>query len=173
MKKIVLTLIAAVSISLASNNLFAQTTATPSGDVLTTISGNADYYVFGIVLRAANLGSTLKGAGPYTIFAPNNTAFANLSSGKLDSLMQDPAKLATVLKGHIVVGKYDKAGIIKALGTPPATLKTIDGQTLTLAVNAKKNLEITDSQGNKAQVIAFDMLGSNGVVIGVNAILAK
>jgi uncharacterized surface protein with fasciclin (FAS1) repeats len=175
MKKLILNVAAIIAISLLSNNLFAQsaTAATPTGDALATISANTDYNVFGIAIRAANLGATLKGTGPITVFAPNNAAFSNLTSGKLDSLMQDPAKLATILKGHIVNGKYDKAAIIKTLGSGTPTLKTIDGQTLTLSVNAKKNLEITDSQGNKTDVIAFDMLATNGVIIGVNAILFK
>jgi uncharacterized surface protein with fasciclin (FAS1) repeats len=180
MRKVFLTVIAVLAIGLTSNNLFAQTTtaapataAAGSGDVVATVSANSDYEAFALAIRSANLGSTLKGAGPYTIFAPNNTAFSNLSSGKLDSLMQDPAKFATILKGHIVSGRYDKAAIIKTLSSGTPTLKTLDGQTLTLSVNAKKNLELTDSQGNKAQVIAFDMIGTNGVVNGVNSVLAK
>src|ERR1700694_3854204 len=98
MRKLFLTVIAALAIGVSSNNLFAQTTtaAAGSGDVVATVSANPDYEAFALAVRSANLGSTLKGAGPYTIFAPNNTAFSNLSSGKLDSLMQDPAKFATI-----------------------------------------------------------------------------
>jgi uncharacterized surface protein with fasciclin (FAS1) repeats len=96
-----------------------------------------------------------------------------LPSDKLDAIMKDPATLATVLKGHIVSGKYDKAALIKALATGTATLTTLDGQKLILAVNDKKHLELTDAQGNKAQVIAFDILGSNGVAIGIDAVLTK
>ncbi len=176
MKKLVLSVVAALAIGVFSNNLFAQT-ATPAApgsvDVVATIRQNTDYEAFALLLRAANLSATLKGAGPYTIFAPNNTAFSNLSSDVLDRLFQDPTKFAEVLKGHIVQGKYDKAGIIKALQTKATALKTLDGQTLTLSVNATKNLELTDSQGNKTQVIAFDMNASNGVVNGVNNILFK
>jgi uncharacterized surface protein with fasciclin (FAS1) repeats len=176
MKKLVLSVVAALAIGLFSNNLFAQTTtptAPASGDLIATISANADYQAFGLLLRAANLGATLKGVGPYTIFAPNNTALGNLTPDALDRLFQDPAKLAAVLKGHIVLGKYDKAGIVKALGSKMTALKTLDGQTLTLALTASKNLELTDSQGNKTQVIAFDINASNGVIIGVNNLLFK
>jgi uncharacterized surface protein with fasciclin (FAS1) repeats len=175
MKKLVFSVAAALAIGLFSNNLFAQTTPAASGsaDVITTVSTNSDYQSFGLLLRAANLSATLKGAGPYTIFAPNNTAFNNLSADVLDRLFQDPAKLAAVLKAHIVLGKYDKAGIVKALGSKMTALKTLDGQTLTLTLTPTKNLELTDSDGNKMDVIAFDINASNGVIIGVNHLLFK
>jgi len=176
MKKAILTVIAVVSIGLSTSKLFAQTApaAAPSGDLVTTLSANVDYNVMAAMLRAANLGATLKGTGPYTIFAPNNNALASLSSDKLDALMKDPAALATVLKGHIATGKNDKASILAALrATGSDPLKTLDGQTLTLGVNESKNLVLTDSQGNKVKVIAFDILGTNGVIIGVDGVLAK
>jgi len=180
MKKTILTAIATLAIGLSANNLFAQAPAAPAtaaaapaptGDVVATISANPDYEAFALLIRAANLGATLKGAGPYTIFAPTTASFSALSSDKLDALMKDPATLATLVKGHIVEGKYDKAAILKAL-TPTATLKTLDGQTLTLGVE-EKHLVLTDAQGNKAKVVAFDMLGTNGVAIGIGAVLTK
>jgi uncharacterized surface protein with fasciclin (FAS1) repeats len=177
MKKTLLTVIAALAIGLLSGNAFAQTTTAattaPSGDLVATLSANPDYDASAIAIRAANLEATLKGAGPYTIFVPSNTAFSNLASDKLDAIMKDPATLATVLKGHVVSGTYDKAGLIKALASGTATLTTLDGQKLILAVNDKKHLELTDAQGDKAQVIRFDMLGTNGVAIGIDAVLTK
>jgi len=173
MKKTFLTLVAVIAVGLLSNNLFAQTTtATKSGDLIVTLSGNPDYDASAIAIRAAGLGATVKGTGPYTILAPSNTAFSNLSSGKLDSLFADPAKLATVFKGHVISGTYDKAALIKLLGSGTPTLTTIDGKQLTLSVT-DKHLTFTDSQGNKAKVVAFDMLGTNGVAIGIDAVLTK
>jgi len=171
MKKAVLTAMAVLAIGLLSNNLFAQAT-TPKGDVLDTLSASPDYNVSAAMIRAAGLTVTVRGAGPYTIFAPSNTALSNIPSAKLDNLMKDPANLATVLKGHVVNGKYDKATLIKTLGSGTPTLTTIDGKILTLSVT-DKHLTITDSQGNKAKVIAFDMLGTNGVAIGIDAVLTK
>jgi uncharacterized surface protein with fasciclin (FAS1) repeats len=174
MKKAILSIVAVLAIGLLSNNLFAQaaTTTAPSTDVLGTLSANSDYNVSAILIRAAGLGATVKGAGPYTILAPSNVAFSGLSSAKLDSLVADPTKLATVLKGHVISGTYDKAALIKLLGSGTPTLTTLDGKTLTLSVT-DKHLTFTDSQGNKAQVIAFDMVGTNGVAIGINAVLTK
>jgi len=173
MKKSILTVIAVLAIGFFSNRTFAQAaTPAPAGDLVVTLSGNADYNVAAALIRAANLGATLKGAGPYTIIAPSNIAFSTMSSAKLDSLMADPAKLAAVLKGHIITGKFDKAELIKTLGSGTPTLPTIDGSKLTLSVT-DKHLTFTDSQGNHASVIAFDILATNGVIIGIDGVLAK
>jgi uncharacterized surface protein with fasciclin (FAS1) repeats len=150
------------------------TTADGASDVVGALASNADYSTALNAVKAAGLDVTLKAGGPYTIFAPNNAAFASLPAGRLDSLMKDPAKLATVLKEHVVTGKYSKADIIKALnaGKGKATLTTIDGQTLTLSVTADKKLQLANATGNSAQVILYDLVGANGVVNGLNGILA-
>lgn len=184
MKKTILTLIAVLAISTFFNKANAQAApapaaAAPAGttDVLSVLSSSdnsANYQTMAVALRAANQGATLKGAGPYTIFAPNNDAFASLSAAQLDALFADPAKMTAVLRGHVVAGLNDKKAILAAIrATGTSTMKTIDGQTLTLSVNAAKNLVITDAQGNVAKVIKFDMVGTNGVAIGLDAVLYK
>jgi uncharacterized surface protein with fasciclin (FAS1) repeats len=189
MKKTILIVMAALAIGVITNNAFAQTTNPPAApaaaatapapttDVLATLSSSdyaSDYETMAVVLRAANQGATLKGAGPYTIFAPRNDAFGNLTPAQLDALFADPAKLATVLRGHIVAGLNDKKAILASIrATGTMALKTLDGATLTLSVNAAKNLVITDAQGNTAKVIKFDMEGTNGVAIGIDALLYK
>ena len=85
MKKAIVTLVAFIAIGFSSNNLFAQaaapaTAAAPTADLVSTLSSNVDYEALALAIRAANLGATLKGTGPYTIFAPTNGAFSNLSS---------------------------------------------------------------------------------------------
>jgi uncharacterized surface protein with fasciclin (FAS1) repeats len=175
MKKTILTVVAALAIGVFSNKAFAQAAAAPAptGTVLATLSADPDYDGSAVLLRAANLIDTLKSPSPHTIFAPSNTALSNLSPDKLDALFKDPAALATVLKGHVVAGIYDKTAIIKALASGPATLTTIDGQKLVLSVDAQKHLVLTDANGDKAQVIRFNMLGTNGVAIGIDAVLTK
>jgi uncharacterized surface protein with fasciclin (FAS1) repeats len=172
MKKIILTAYAALSLGLLSNSLFAQAATAAKGDIIATLSGNPDYNASAVIIRAAGLGATVKGAGPFTILAPSNIALSNMSSGKLDSLMADPVKLAAVFKGHVLAGIFDKAALIKILGSGTPTLTTIDGKQLTLSVT-DKHLTFTDSQGDKAKVVAFDMLGTNGVAIGIDAVLTK
>ncbi len=187
MKKTILTVAAALILGIFSTSAFAQTTTPPpaapaaapvgTADVLSTLSSSdnaANYQTMAIALRGANQAATLKGAGPYTIFAPNNDAFAALTPAQLDALFADPAKLATALRGHIATGLNDKKAILAAIkATGTMTLKTIDGATLTLSVNAAKNLVITDAQGNSAKVIKFDMEGTNGVAIGIDGLLYK
>jgi uncharacterized surface protein with fasciclin (FAS1) repeats len=189
MKKSLLMVGALLLLNLTASRVFAQTqdttkkttttattTATAQGasDVVGALASNADYSTALTAVKAAKLDSTLKTGGPYTIFAPNNVAFSNLGQGKLDSLTKDPVKLATLLKGHVVTGKYAKADIIKALnaGKGKATLTTLDGQTLTLSISPDKKLQLTNAAGSSAQVTLYDLIGANGIVNGINGVLA-
>lgn len=140
-------------------------------DIQATVANVADLSTLTSAIKAANLDATLKGPGPFTVFAPGNGAFSAIPKTRLDSLMKDPVKLAKLVNAHVVVGKYDKAAIIKALtnATKTATLKTIDGQTITIAVVDKK-LQLKDAQGNTAEVTSFDTPASNGVIHGVNGV---
>jgi len=140
-------------------------------DLQATIANVADLSTLTAAIKAANLDATLKGPGPFTVFAPGNSAFSAIPKTRLDSLMKDPVKLAKLVNAHVVVGKYDKAAIIKALtnATKTATLKTVDGQTITIAVVDKK-LQLKDAQGNTAEVTSFDTPASNGVIHGINGV---
>ena len=179
MKKPILIVAALLALSLFSNIAFSQTAApaaTPppaSGDVVASLTSADNYTALSIAVRAAGLSGTLEGAGPFTVFAPTNEAFGKLSSTKLDSLVKDNAKLATVLKFHVVSGKYTKADLIKALGASKdrkTTLKTLDGETLTLSVVGGK-LQLADDHGNTALVTSFDLPATNGVIHGLNGVL--
>lgn len=149
--------------------------AAPVGaaDVVGALNSNSDYTTAATAVKAAGLEASLKTGGPYTIFAPNNNAFTKLAPGKLDSLMKDPAKLGTLLKGHVVNGKYAKADIIAALkaGKGKATLTTIDGQILTLSISPTSTLQLTNSKGSVTEVVLYDLIGANGIVNGVNNVL--
>jgi len=151
------------------------TTGTNNGaaDVVGALNSNPDYTTAALAVKTADLESVLKTGGPYTIFAPNNNAFTKLPAGRLDSLMKDPVKLAALLKGHIVNGKYAKADIIKALtaGKGKATLTTLDGQTLTLSISKTSTLQLTNAAGSTAEVTLYDLVGGNGVVNGLNGVL--
>jgi len=182
MKKPILIVAVLLTFSLFSNTLFAQTAPAPAapaaapaatGNVIATMTSSDDYTALSVALRAAGLAETLEGAGPYTIFAPTNTAIGKLPSDQLDALMKDPAKLATALKFHVVSGQYTKADLIKALGATKerkTTMKTLDGETLTLAVVNGK-LQLSDAHGNTAFVNHFDLTATNGVIHGLDAVL--
>ena len=154
------------------------TTATPApqagaADVIGALNSNSDYTMAAMAVKTAGLEANLKTGGPYTIFAPNNNAFNKLSNGMRDSLMKDPAKLAAILKGHVVTGKYAKADIIKALtaGKGKATLTTLDGQALTLSISKTSTLQLTNASGSVAEVVLYDLIGGNGIVNGLNNVL--
>ncbi|WP_083256958.1 fasciclin domain-containing protein [Arcticibacter eurypsychrophilus] len=146
-------------------------TASPAGDVVQAISTSGYNASLTTAIKTAGLDQTLKGAGPFTIFAPSDQAFIAVPAG--DSLLTQQAKLAKVLKHHVVVGQYTKDDIIKALtvGKGSTTLKTIDGDVLTLKVNESKNLELSDAFGNKALVTVFDIKGTNGTAHVINSVL--
>ncbi|OKS88364.1 fasciclin domain-containing protein [Mucilaginibacter polytrichastri] len=188
MKKSLVIVAASLFTCFTANQVFAQTqdttkkttttttstTATaPTADVATILAGNPDYSSANAAVKSAGLETALKATGPFTIFAPNNVAFSKLPAGKLDSLLKDPAKLGPLLKGHVVAGHYTKAEIIKALtaGKGKAALTTIDGQTLTLSVSPNKTLQLTNATGQSAEVVLYDMVGTNGVVNGINGVL--
>ncbi|RFZ90740.1 fasciclin domain-containing protein [Mucilaginibacter conchicola] len=193
-KRSILALGAVLFLGVAANHASAQTTpdttkktttttttttTTPApaqadaANVVQALQSNADYSTAFDLVKTAKLDSTLAVGGPYTIFAPNNNAFSALPAGTLDALKKDPAKLATILKGHVVTGTYDKAGLIKALsaGKGKATINTLDGQTLTLSITTDKKLQLTNAAGKNAQVVLFDLKGGTGVVNGLNAVL--
>jgi uncharacterized surface protein with fasciclin (FAS1) repeats len=181
MRKLIV--IAAISMAgLTANRTFAQTDTvtkvvavadTMKGNVINALNSNADYTTAASAVKSANLEASLRTGGPYTIFAPNNAAFSKLSPGKLDSLMKDNGKFATLLKSHMVTGRYGKADIIKALtaGKGKATLTTLNGQPLQLSISPTKKLQLTTVDGVTAEVILYDLLGNNGIVNGIDAIL--
>jgi uncharacterized surface protein with fasciclin (FAS1) repeats len=170
MKKTILVVTALLTFCLFAKTSSAQTA--PSGDITTTLQSSENGGVAGFLLHVANIHQSIATGGPYTIFAPTNDAFNKLSSAKLDSLVADPAKLATLLKAHIVVGKYTKDDLVKALNASKdrkVALKTIDGGNLTLSYSGK--LILTDDKGNTANVLLYNLQATNGVVDGLSDVL--
>ena len=162
MKKLTLLFAVILCINFAATKVSAQT-----APVLSGIDDNSDYYKFAALARSANLGPTLDALGSYTVLAVPNIIFRNMSPGKLDSLEKNPA---TVIKAHIIKGKYNKAAIIKLLtvGKGKATLTNILGQTLKLTLTKDSKLTITDSKGNTAYFNTFDLPDPHGVIHGVD-----
>lgn len=170
-KLLVVLLLATATVGLFSKTGYAQTTAT--SNALSGISDDSPYYKFASLVRSANLDATLKGLVTYTVFAPHNTIFRNMSPGKLDSLTNDPAKLAMVLKAHIVKGKFTKMDIIKklSLGKGKTTFTNLLGQTLKLTREKDNSLQLVDASGNKAYFLNFDIMDPHGVIHGIDNVL--
>jgi uncharacterized surface protein with fasciclin (FAS1) repeats len=125
-------------------------------------------------LRATGLGTTLSSAGPFTLFAPTNAAFARLAPGSIDILMRPENKptLARLLGYHVVAGRITLADIKQAIasGNGRVRLTTLEGDALTLTL-LNDALLITDVNGNKSYVEQPDLMEANGVIHVVNGVM--
>lgn len=122
----------------------------------------------------AGLVDTLKGAGPFTVFAPTDDAFAKVPKATLDGLMRPAQKtvLADVLKYHVVAGKMTGADLAKKIadGGGKAMLKTVNGQDLTATMSGDK-IMLAGADGSMATVTQADVNQSNGVIHVVDGVL--
>lgn len=122
----------------------------------------------------AGLVDTLKGPGPFTVFAPTDDAFAKVPKATLDGLMRPAQKtvLADVLKYHVVAGKLSAADIAKQIadGGGKAMLKTVNGQELTATMSGDR-IMLAGADGSKATVTQGDVNQSNGVIHVVDGVL--
>lgn len=123
---------------------------------------NGSFKTLVTALQAADLVGALSGKGPFTVFAPTDAAFAKLPAGTLDALLKDPKKLASILTYHVVSGNVMAADVIKGNGAKPATL---NGAVLDITVKGGKVYV------NGAQVTTADVVGSNGVIHVIDAVV--
>jgi uncharacterized surface protein with fasciclin (FAS1) repeats len=127
-----------------------------------------------VAVKAAGLVETLKGDGPFTVFAPTNAAFNKLPKGTVESLLQPESKegLTNILTYHVVAGKWDAASILKAIkdGKGTAKLTTVNGAILTASLKGKSVI-LVDAKGNKSTVLVTDLNGSNGIVHVIDTVL--
>ena len=146
----------------------------PSQDIIDNAVNSKDHTTLVAAVKAAGLVETLKGPGPFTVFAPTNMAFEALPAGTVDTLLQPENKplLSKVLTYHVVAGKFDAAAIAKMIadGKGMAQLKTVEGGTLTAKAQGK-NVMVMDEKGGTAQVTIADVVQSNGVIHVVDKVL--
>jgi uncharacterized surface protein with fasciclin (FAS1) repeats len=147
----------------------------PTKNIVENAVNSKDHTTLVAAVKAAGLVDTLEGAGPFTVFAPTNEAFAALPAGTVDNLLKPENKgtLTQVLTYHVVPGRYDKMAIDAAIKTAPGgklMLKTAEGEILTLA-EANGALWVTDQKGNTARVTIPDVYQSNGVIMVVDKVL--
>jgi len=131
-----------------------------AADIVDTAVAAGSFNTLVTAVKAAGLVKTLKGKGPYTVFAPNDAAFAKLPPGTVESLLKNKAKLATILKYHVVPGRVKAADVAgKSL-----QVKTAAG----LPVNVEGTFGV---RVNDAHVIQPDIEASNGVIHVVDTVL--
>jgi uncharacterized surface protein with fasciclin (FAS1) repeats len=156
----------AVSLSI---NVFSQ-----AKDVVDIAISSADHTTLVAAVKAADLVSTLKGKGPFTVFAPTNAAFNKLPAGTVETLLkpENKAQLAKILTYHVVSGNIDAAAVVAAIksGNGKAELKTVSGGKLVASLD-KEKVKLTDESGNSVHVTVVDLKGSNGVVHVIDGVL--
>ena len=154
---------------IASSAVFGQ-----SKDVVDIAIGSKDHTTLVAVVKAADLVTTLKGKGPFTVFAPTNDAFSKLPAGTVDNLLkpENKAQLAKILTYHVVSGNLDAAAVSAAIksGNGKAVLTTVSGGKLTASLDGGK-VKLTDESGKSAYVTAADLKGSNGVVHVIDGVV--
>ncbi|MEP6712710.1 MAG: fasciclin domain-containing protein [Ferruginibacter sp.] len=159
-----------VAAALFSINAMAQS----KKDIVDVAAGSTAHSTLVAAVKAADLVTTLKSKGPFTVFAPTNDAFAKLPSGTVDNLLkpENKAALAGILTYHVVAGKLDAKTILAAIkkGGGKAVLTTVAGGKLTAeVVNGK--VVLTDGKGGTATVTATDLAATNGVIHVIDAVL--
>jgi uncharacterized surface protein with fasciclin (FAS1) repeats len=147
----------------------------PTKNIVENAVNSKDHTTLVAAVKAAGLVDTLEGAGPFTVFAPTNEAFAALPAGTVDNLLKPENKgtLTQVLTYHVVPGRYDRTAIENGIKTATGgklMLKTAEGETLTLA-EANGAVWVMDQKGNTARVTIPDVYQSNGVIMVVDKVL--
>ena len=134
----------------------------PEKDIVDTAAAAGDFNTLVEAVKAAGLVQTLKGEGPYTLFAPTDAAFAKLPEGTLDSLLEpeNKAKLASILTYHVVAGKVMAADVVTM-----TEAKTVNGQMLKISTTDGK---VTVDEAN---VVKTDIECSNGVIHAIDAVV--
>ena len=179
-----------ITLTIAHSNVFAQGKTVVKTEMTVQVGGEAMFPKKNIIenavnskahtilvaaVQAAGLVETLKGKGPFTVFAPTNDAFENLPAGTVETLLkpENKATLAKVLTYHVIAGKYDFNAIAELIkkGSGKASLKTVSGGTLTAMMNGAHNISLKDENGGTANISTYDVYQSNGVIHVLDAVV--
>lgn len=167
MKKLVLILTIAMTLVM-SKNVIAQET------IVDVAVGNEDFSTLVTALKAADLVGALQGDGPFTVFAPTNDAFAKLDSNTLSSLLEakNQKALANILTYHVISGKLTATDVVSALksGNGSVDLTALNGQVINVMQKDGK-IWLKDLNGNYSEIVATDVMGSNGVIHVINTVV--
>ncbi|MDR7328650.1 fasciclin domain-containing protein [Corynebacterium guangdongense] len=148
-----------------------ETTTTMAGegeDIVDTAVAAGQFTTLTTALQEAGLVETLKGDGPFTVFAPTDEAFAALPEGTLDTLLADPSgDLTEILTYHVIPDEVFAADVVELDGQ---TVDTVQGGSLTVNVDGE-NVSLTDEAGNTVNVIDTDIEASNGVIHVIDGVL--
>lgn len=180
MKKILFVMASAFFVNALSAQMSEKTVEVggapmyPSKNIVANAVNSADHTTLVAAVKAAGLVETLQGSGPFTVFAPTNSAFGKLPAGTVESLIkpENKATLTKILTYHVVAGKLDAAAIAALIkeGKGSAELKTVSGGVLKASMKGKK-LILTDEKGGMAEVTIANVYQSNGVIHVVDTVV--
>lgn len=146
----------------------------PNKNIIENAVNSKDHTTLVAAVKAAGLVETLSGKGPFTVFAPTNSAFDKLPKGTVETLLkpENKAMLQGILTYHVVAGKMNAKDIAKAIkaGNGKAVLTTVQGGKLTAWMDGDK-LILTDEKGGKSTVTIADVNQSNGVIHVIDTVL--
>ena len=147
----------------------------PTKNIVQNAVNSADHTTLVSAVKAAGLVDTLQSPGPFTVFAPTNSAFAKLPAGTVETLLQ-PANqdwLKKVLTYHVVAGKWSAADLQKQIkaGGGTAELTTVEGGKLWASIHMGKHIMLKDEKGGTAWVTIADVFQSNGVIHVIDGVL--
>jgi len=141
---------------------------TSEKDLVDTAIAAGDFTTLVAAVQAAGLEETLRGEGPFTVFAPTDDAFAALPDGTVETLLQDPTgALKSILTYHVVAGKVMAADVVTMDGDD---VPTVNGATFTIEVD-EGSVTLLDAAGNEVGVVATDIETSNGAIHVIDAVL--
>ena len=143
---------------IASFLAFGMTLSVQAADIVDTAVAAGSFKTLAAALGAAGLVDTLKGKGPFTVFAPTDEAFAKIPKADLDALLKDKAKLTAVLTYHVVSGK------VMAANVKAGKVKTVQGSELTVSTSMGVMVD-------KAKVVKTDIAADNGVIHVIDTVL--
>ena len=177
MKKILISLLS----MLFASSAFCQKPVMVGGaemystkNIIENAVNSKDHTTLVAAVKAAGLVETLQSAGPFTVFAPTNDAFAKLPAGTVDNLLkpENKATLSAVLTYHVLAGKFSSAAVSKAIkaGNGKAEFKTVQGGTLT-AMMSGKDVVLKDEKGNASKITIMDVNQSNGVIHVIDGVV--
>ena len=180
MKKIFFVITSALLVNVATAQMSEKTVEVggapmyPSKNIVANAVNSADHTTLVAAVKAAGLVETLQSAGPFTVFAPTNTAFGKLPAGTVESLIKPENKttLTKILTYHVVAGKLDASAIAALIkeGNGSATLKTVSGGILKATMKGKK-LILTDEKGGVSTVTIANVYQSNGVIHVIDTVV--
>jgi uncharacterized surface protein with fasciclin (FAS1) repeats len=154
------TLLAAAALAAFGLPAPARAENHPSKDIVDTAVAAGSFKTLATALQAAGLVETLKGKGPFTVFAPTDQAFAKIPKADLDALLKDKAKLTRVLTYHVVAGQVMAADVAKL-----KQAKTVEGQSVKIDASA------SGVTVDGAKVVKADVAASNGVIHVIDSVI--